>query len=102
MTADQLKLEIEKLHDVSVPIQVRDQYGGVLEVAGVGSDLDDNDNEVQLAILVHSPPADQLEALRNQVGSCPKCGFIAWKDRNRDTADCQYCKLAAELERERG
>lgn len=70
MTAAELQKEIAALRDSWIPVQVRDQYGGVLEVAGVEADLDNTGAEVALVILVSNPAAEQAAAMRGAVILC--------------------------------
>jgi hypothetical protein len=46
---------------------------------------------------------DQLRAelgrAQIQFGTCSVCGYVAWRERNAKTEDCQYCAVQAELER---
>jgi len=41
---------------------------------------------------------EELERCQKQIGSCSVCGYIAWRDRDETTADCQYCKVQKEVE----
>jgi biotin synthase-like enzyme len=43
----------------------------------------------------------ELERAQIQFGTCSVCGYIAWRERNAKTEDCQYCAVQAELERVR-
>jgi biotin synthase-like enzyme len=43
----------------------------------------------------------ELERAQIQFGTCSVCGYVAWRERNAKTEDCQYCAVQAELERVR-
>lgn len=70
MTAADLREQIAALRDSLIPVQVRDQYGGTLEVAGVEADLDNTGAEVALVIGVRDPAAEQAAAMRGAVILC--------------------------------
>lgn len=36
---------------------------------------------------------DELERVKKQFGTCSVCGYVAWRDRDQNTEDCQYCAL---------
>lgn len=70
MTAADLREQIAALRDSMIPVQVRDQYGGTLEVAGVETDLDNTGAEVALVIGVRDPAAEQAAEMRSDLERC--------------------------------
>jgi hypothetical protein len=39
----------------------------------------------------------EVERLQIQHGTCSVCGYVAWRERDRDTQHCMFCELQSSL-----
>lgn len=60
MTAFQLKQEIEALRNTDIPVLVRDQKGSTFAVAGLQTDLNNEDTELAFVLRIQTPEQPDL------------------------------------------